>query len=69
VVCSLPWEEAWLMAGRLRTVGIDAAVSPDYYVPLPVGTRGSFDVLVPSDRMEDARRVARAFLRGMARPP
>jgi hypothetical protein len=63
VVCRLPWEEAWLMAGRLRTARIDAAVSPDNYVRLPYGTRTSFDVLVPADRLEEARRVAATFLR------
>jgi hypothetical protein len=69
VVISLPWQEAWLMAGRLRTAGIDAAVSPDYYVRLHYGTRTSFDVLVPADRLTDARRVVAAFLRGTARSP
>jgi hypothetical protein len=51
------------MAGRLRTARIDAAVSPDNYVRLPYGTRTSFDVLVPADRLKEARRVAGAFLR------
>jgi len=67
VVCSLPWEEAWLMAGRLRTARIDAAVSPDNYARLPYGTRTSFDVLVPTDRLEEARRVAATFLEAWAR--
>jgi len=61
-VCRLPWEEAWLMAGRLRTAGIDAAVSPDDFTSFTYTRRSTFDVLVPADRLEEARRVAAAFL-------
>jgi hypothetical protein len=73
VVCLLPWEEAWLMAGRLRTAGIEAAVSPDNYsasalgshISLPTGAFARrFEVLVPTDQLKEARRVATAFLRG-----
>ena len=61
------------MAGRLRTLGIEAAVSPDNYAAVSryaeVFGRRSFDVLVPADRLEEARRVAAAFLRGDTRAP
>jgi hypothetical protein len=70
VVCSLPWEEARLMAGRLRTARIEAAVSPDNYFAFgrhisfaPVPGLRTFDVRVPTDQLKEARRVAAAFLR------
>jgi hypothetical protein len=58
-LCSLPWEEAWLMAGRLRAEGIPAIVYPDDYTPFsPYGiTRSSFDVMIRRDQLEEARRV------------
>ena len=61
-VCRLPWEEAWLMAGRLRTARIEAAVSPDIRVAFSLPRRSTYDVIVPTDRLEEARRVAMAFL-------
>jgi len=30
-VAALPWQEAWLLAGRLKSEGIPARVYPDYY--------------------------------------
>jgi hypothetical protein len=58
-LCSLPWEEAWLMAGRLRAEGIPAIVHPDDYTPFsPYGiTRSSFDVVIRREQLEEARRV------------
>lgn len=50
----LPWEEAWLLAGRLRADGIPAVVYPDY-------TRASyrssrrFQVIVRADRLSEAK--------------
>jgi hypothetical protein len=51
------------MAGRIRTAGIEAAVSPDVIASFSIHRRSGFDVIVPTDRLEDARRVAAAFLR------
>jgi len=50
------------MAGRLRTARIEAAVSPDAVTSFTYTRRSTFEVLVPADRLEEARRVAAAFL-------
>jgi hypothetical protein len=57
VVASLPWEEAWLLAGRLRADGIEASVSPDSYTRYTYTPRQAFDVVVRKDRAEEARRI------------
>jgi hypothetical protein len=64
-LCSLPWEEAWLLAGRLESEGVRAKVSPDYQfspwggaMPVPGLDRSSYDVLVEQEQLEEARRVA-----------
>jgi len=61
------------MAGRLRTSGIDAAVSPDNYAAFArfaefFGPR-TFDVMVRKDQLEEARTIVDAFLKGTARSP
>lgn len=58
VLCSLPWDEAWLLRGRLRADGIDAAVSPDDFTAYTYTPRKLFDVVVPQNEVEEARRIA-----------
>jgi len=69
VVASLPWEEAWLMAGRLRTEGIAALVSPDDYTRYTYTPRRLFDVVVRKDQAEEARRIAAQYVGGGGRSP
>ena len=62
-VGSWPWQEAWLMAGRLRSDGIDARVEPDDYASA-YGTllRQAFDVVVPRGELAEARRIAAQYV-------
>ncbi len=63
VLGSWPWQEAWLVAGRLRADGIEARVEPDDYassVP-PMLVRQFFDVVVPRDQLAEARRIAAGY--------
>ncbi|HEV8420731.1 MAG TPA: hypothetical protein VGR13_05180 [Actinomycetota bacterium] len=62
VVASLPWEEAWLMAGRLRTDGIAALVSPDDYTRYTYTPQQLFDVVVRKDQAAEARRIATRYV-------
>jgi hypothetical protein len=79
-VTALPWEEAWLMAGRLKADGIPARVFPDSQ-ELPISlaqgfppTRGSldgiglgrwtFEVMVPEKYADEARRIVAQYRRG-----
>jgi hypothetical protein len=59
--CSLPWEEAWLMAGRLRADGIPAVVYPDDFSANVRFRRSSFDVIVRRDRLDEARRIVARY--------
>ena len=61
-VAELPYEEAWLLAGRLRADGIPATVFP----PQPQTIYGmaltrSYSVLVPKELLEEAREAARPY--------
>jgi hypothetical protein len=72
-IANLPWEEAWLLVGRLRADGISARVFPESKASpiseaqfLPIGAemageiglgRHFFQVLVPRKRAKDARRI------------
>lgn len=72
-VAELPWEEAWLLAGRLEAEGIPARVFPEsketpisgaQAFPLSsklvadIGLgRTSFQVVVPRKRLEEARAI------------
>ena len=61
-VAGLPYEEAWLLAGRLRADGIPATVFP----PQPQTIYGAsltrlYAVLVPKELEESATEVARQF--------
>jgi hypothetical protein len=64
VLCTLSWDEAWLLAGKLNDEGIESRVDPDaptpYTVPgvPPMGKNG-YDVIVPKDRLDDAQAIAR----------
>lgn len=60
-VAALPWEEAWLLAGRLRADGIPAVVYPDDYSAFLYWRRRSFDVIVQADRLDEARQVAARY--------
>ncbi len=55
-LATLPWEEAWLLAGRLQSDGIEAHVYPEDQTQV-YGTslRRSVDVVVPAASLEDAR--------------
>ena len=63
-LCTLAWDEAWLLAGKLNDEGIEARVNPDSldsYTGLgipPMGKNG-YDVVVSKDRLDDAREIAR----------
>jgi hypothetical protein len=62
-VAEMPYEEAWLLAGRLRADGIPATVFP----PQPqtiygVALTRSYSVLVPKELLEEARGAARPYL-------
>ena len=65
VLCRLPAEEAVLLAGALEAAGIEAmAENQGYrfpYVNSPT-LSGQQNVLVPADRLEQARRIARELL-------
>jgi hypothetical protein len=67
-VCRLPWEEAWLMVGRLRSEGIPALVYPQDFSPFAKWHTKIFDVVVAKDRLEDARWVIRDLALGAAPP-
>jgi hypothetical protein len=78
-VAELRWEEAWLLAGRLRADGIAARVFPESKAApiseaqfLPIGQemageiglgRHFFQVLVPRKRVKEARRIVDAINR------
>jgi putative signal transducing protein len=61
----LPWEEAWLLAGRLESEGIPAVVYPPDYASAygEVLARG-FQVLVPEGREAEARAILESVSRG-----
>lgn len=79
VVAELPWNEAWLLAGRLRADGIAARVFPETKTApiseaqfLPIGQemadeiglgRYFFQVLVPRKRVKAARQIVDAINR------
>lgn len=57
-VTRLPWEEAWLLAGRLQSEGIAASVyPPDYNSAYGETIAVGFEVMVPEDRAADAQAV------------
>src|SRR5918999_4165961 len=61
VVVRLPWEEAWLLAGRLRAEGIAARVHPeDYSSAYGRLLHTVFDVVVRQRDLERARGIAAA---------
>ena len=73
VVAELPWDEAWLLRGRLISEGIPAKVYPEHRAnPISIGQalpeserlvsevglgRTSFQVLVPAEDAAKAHRV------------
>jgi hypothetical protein len=73
VVAELPWEEAWLLRGRLISEDIPARVFPEHRAnPISIAQalpesermvaevglgRTSFQVLVPAEDVEKAHRV------------
>ena len=61
----LPWEVAWLLAGRLESEGIPAVVYPPDYTSAYGAILGrGFQVLVPEGRENEARPVLDAIARG-----
>jgi hypothetical protein len=63
ILGSWSWQEAWLVAGRLRAEGVDARVEPDDYtssVPPPL-VRQFFDVVVPRDKLPEASRITARY--------
>ncbi len=68
VVAALGWEEAHLLAGRLRSEGIRTGIYPDedhglstLYGHLMSGT---FEVIVAVDDLEEARSILDQVQRG-----
>ncbi len=58
VIRSVPWEEAWLLTGRLQSDGIAARVFPDQLsVAYGRALHPSVDVVVPKDQLEEAQRI------------
>jgi hypothetical protein len=64
-VCRLPWNEAWLLVGRLESEGMRARVFPDHQdavfggaMPVPALDTNFYDVLVETGRLDEARRIA-----------
>jgi hypothetical protein len=79
-VAQLPWEEAWLLAGRLQAEGIPARVFPESQeTPISAAQmlpsladlvaevglgRTSFQVLVSKERADEARTIVDEIQRG-----
>ncbi len=61
-LCSLPHDEAWLMAGRLRADGIPAVVYPEDFSANVRFRRYLFDVIVRRDQLERAREIAGRYV-------
>ena len=64
-VIQLPWEEARLLAGRLESEGFKAMVFPEApepaiggVLPMPALDLKLHDVLVETERLDDARKIA-----------
>ncbi|HJP65760.1 MAG TPA: hypothetical protein VKA30_05585 [Actinomycetota bacterium] len=64
-IAELPWEEAWLLVGRLRSAGIETFIYPPepasrnaYGTALEFGSRHVHQVLVYRADVEDARAIA-----------
>jgi hypothetical protein len=58
VVTSLRWEEAWLVAGRLQSDGIDARIHPEMYSSAyGRALQPSADVIVPIDQLDEAQKI------------
>jgi hypothetical protein len=57
----LPFQEAQLLAGRLREEGVRAMVSD--YEASRVWEQTLFDVLVEARQVEEARRIAAEYLK------
>lgn len=65
VVAELPWQEAWLLLGRLRSAGIEALLDPpEPLTRMAFGTALEFSegqvhqVLVYRADLDDARAIA-----------
>jgi hypothetical protein len=62
----LPWNEAWLLVGRLESEGMQAKVFPDHQdavfggaMPVAGLDTNFYEVLVETARLEDARAIAK----------
>lgn len=66
VLCDLPFEEAWLFAGRLRDEGIEAMVSPEQSQVYP-SLDTTHQVLVKEPDLEEARRILEGVNEGRDR--
>jgi hypothetical protein len=65
----LPWNEAWLLVGRLQSEGMAAEVYPEHQgavfggaMPVPALDTNFYDVLVETARIEDARQIAKGIV-------
>jgi hypothetical protein len=70
-LCELPWNDAWLMVGRLESEGMQARVSPDHQSGVFGGAMSSptvdtegYEVLVETARLDEARAIAKDILEG-----
>jgi putative signal transducing protein len=58
VVTSLRWEEAWVVAGRLRSDGIAARIHPEMYSSAyGRALQPSADVIVPREQLDEAQKI------------
>jgi hypothetical protein len=58
----LPFQEAQLLAGRLREEGVRAIVS-DYEATIRVWEQTLLDVLIEARQADEARRIAAMYLK------
>ena len=64
---SLPLEQALLLVGRLREAGIDAGVDSDTSSVYPMSEFNEKKVLVPRDRLADAKAILAEIESGIDR--
>ena len=60
-LCRLPFQDAQLLVGALRTRGI-RAMTPDYEATFREWEQTLFEVLVEKSQLEEARAAAAEFL-------
>ncbi|MCA1727285.1 MAG: DUF2007 domain-containing protein [Actinobacteria bacterium] len=65
VLCALPFEEAYMLVGRLGSEGVEAAVDPpDYASYYGKILHRTFNVIVPESQIDEARAILDSVGRG-----